>query len=131
MLRPIIFKKLKIKTEGDLIKKIYQPAVVQTIASLAPLVETAAEKGDRTAKDILFQAGNELAVRANLTIKKLNFRNKKFPVVLVGSVFKSKIVLAQVKKEIKKFAPRADFIQPKQEPVIGAVKLAIEQIENL
>lgn len=128
MLRPIIFKKLKIKTEGDLIKKIYQSAVVQTIASLAPLVETAAEKGDRMAKDILFQAGNELAVRANLAIKKLNFRNKKFPVVLVGGVFKSKIVLAQVKKEIKKFAPRANFIQPKQEPVIGAIKLALEQI---
>lgn len=127
LLSEIILKKLQIKTEADLMRKIYSLETIKTIASLAPLVDLAAEKGDKTAKQILIEAANELVIRANLVIQKLNFRNKKFPLVLIGSVFKSKIVLTQVKKEIKKFAPRVDFIQPKQEPAIGAVKLAIEK----
>ncbi len=150
LLYSLVFKKIKIKTETDLIRKIYQPNAIKTIASLVPSVEKAAKKGDKTAKDILLQAGNELAVRANLVIQKLDFKveedksssspfasqpcgarvNKRFPLVLIGGVFKSKIILEKVKKEIKKFAPKADFIKPKQEPVIGVVKLAIEQIKK-
>ena len=125
-LNQIVFKKLKIKTGADLIKKIYQPDAIKTIISLAPLADVAAEKGDKVAKNILLEAGNELAIRANLIIEKLNFQDKEFPLVLAGSVFKSKIILNQVKKEIKKLAPQVNFIRPKHEPVIGAVKLAIK-----
>lgn len=129
LLTNLIFKKLKIKKEGDLIRKIYQPEAVKIIASLAPLVDKSAEKGDKVAKEILIQAAKDLAIAAIQNIKKLNLENKKFPVVLAGGVFKSKIVLDQVKREIKKFAPKVEFIRPKQEPVIGAVKLAIEQVK--
>jgi len=45
-------------------------------------------------------------------------------------LFKSKIVLNTVKREIKKFAPKVQFIQPNDAPVIGAVKLAIENLKN-
>lgn len=129
LLQDIFFQKLRVKTQGDLIRKIYQSKeMVKTIASLAPLLNLAAEKGDDLAKNILVAGGDELAIRANLVIEKLNFKNIKFPLVLAGSVFKSKIILAQVKKRIKKFAPQVNFIQPKQEPVIGAVKLAIEHV---
>jgi len=34
------------------------------------------------------------------------------------------------KKEIRKFAPRVGFIRPKLEPVMGTVKLAIEELKN-
>jgi N-acetylglucosamine kinase-like BadF-type ATPase len=125
LLQKAIFKKLKIKTESDLLKKIYQLKTVETIASLSSVVDRATEKKDKIAKSILLQAGQELAVRANLLIQKLNFKNKKFPLVLVGSVFKSKIVLTQTKKIIKKFAPYVSFIRPKKDPIIGAIKLAI------
>lgn len=126
----LIFKKLKIKNEGSLIKKIYQSEAVKIIASLAPLVDKSAEKGDKVAKNILVLAAKDLALAGNRVIKKLSFQNKEFPVVLAGGVFKSKIVLNTVKNEIKKFAPRAKFIRPKQEPVIGAVKLALEQVKT-
>lgn len=129
LLANLIFKKLKIKNESDLIRKIYQPKAVKIIASLSPLIGQAAERGDKVAKNILSEASKDLATAANQNIKKLNLKNKKFPVVLAGSVFKSKIVLNAVKKEIKKFAPKVVFIQPKQEPVIGAVKLVIEQVK--
>jgi len=58
----------------------------------------------------------------------MNFQNKKFPLVLIGSMFKSKLILDTMKKEIKKIAPRTKFIHPKKEPVVGAIKLAIEAL---
>ncbi len=130
LLTNLIFKKLKIRNGGNLIRKIYQPEAVKIIASISPLVDKAAERGDKVAKDILLKAAKDLALAGNQNIKKLNLKNKKFPVVLAGGVFKSKTVLDQVKKEIKKFAPKVEFIRPKPEPVIGAIKLAIEQIKN-
>ncbi len=129
LLTNLIFKKLKIKNEGDLIRKIYQPEAVKIIASISPVVNKAAEMGDKIARNILTEAAKDLALAGNQNIKKLNLKNKKFPLVLAGGVFKSKIVLDMVKKEIKKFAPKVEFIKLKQESVIGAVKLAIEQIK--
>jgi activator of 2-hydroxyglutaryl-CoA dehydratase len=62
-------------------------------------------------------------------IKKLKFKGK-FPIVLIGGMFKSKIVLKTVKREIKKYSPKVQFIRPKKEPVIGAIKLALEEIKK-
>jgi len=75
------------------------------------------------------EAGKELANSAKTVIKKLNFKKEIFPIVLVGGMFGSKVVLETVKNEIKKFAPKAKFIQPKVDPVIGAIKLAIENLD--
>lgn len=65
-----------------------------------------------------------------VTIKRLKIR-KKFPCVLSGGMFNSKIFLDTVKKEINKCTSNADFIRPKVESAMGAVKLAIEQKEKL
>ncbi|MBU4299143.1 hypothetical protein KJ636_03815 [Patescibacteria group bacterium] len=128
ILTKLFFRKLGIKNEIGLVEKIYKGNTQETVASLSFWVNNAAEKGDKIAEDILIAAGKELALSANTVIKRLNFQRKKFPLVLVGSVFKSKIILDTVKKEIKKLASGAVFIQPKQEPVTGAVKLALQAI---
>jgi len=126
----LILKKLKIKSEGDLIRKIYQPEVVKIIASISPLVNKAAEKEDKVAKEILIEAAKKIAENGNQVIKKLGFKKESFPLVLAGSTFQSKIILNRVKKEIKKFAPKVKFIKLKEKTVVGAVKLAIKQIKN-
>jgi len=125
----LVFQKLKIKNKEDLIRKIYSRNPSEAILPLSVLVDKASRNGDKIAKNILVEAGKELVLSTNTVIKKLNFQDQKFPVVLIGSVFKSKVVLDTVKEEIKKLAPKAQFIRPKQEPVIGAVKLAIEQLK--
>lgn len=130
LLTKLIFQKLKIKTKEDLITLVYSENPTEIIPSFSVFCDEASEKGDKIAKEILIEAGKELALSVNTIIKKLNFQKIKFPLVLIGSMFKSKIVLNTVKKEIKRFAPKAQFIRPKQEPVIGAVKLAIEQVKN-
>lgn len=131
LITKLVFQKFKIKNKEDLISKIYSKNPTEIISSLAILVNKAAQRKDKIkiARNILIEAGKELALSANTAIKRLNFQKEEFPLVLVGSLFKSKIILDTVKKEVKKFAPQVQFIQPKVEPVIGAVKLAIEQLK--
>ncbi|KPJ56172.1 hypothetical protein AMJ49_05495, partial [Parcubacteria bacterium DG_74_2] len=110
----------------DFLRKIYSNPT-KIIPLLSILTDEAARKKDKIACDILKQAGQELALAVNTVIKKLNFQKQSFPLVLVGSMFKSKILLSTVKKQVKKTAPKAEFILPKNKPVIGAVKLALEK----
>lgn len=131
LITQLVSQKLKLKKIEDLKKKVYTPALIQTILSFSILVDRASKKNDQIAKNILIKAGQELALATKTVIKKLNFRKKKFPLVLSGKMFKSKIVLDVAKKEIKKFAPKVQFILPRQEPVIGAIKLALERAKRI
>ena len=124
----LVFQKFKIKNKIDLLEKIYLKNPIEVVPTLSVLVDEAGRKNDKVAKKILTQAARELALSAEIAIKKLNFSKREFPVVLIGSVFKSKSVSDTVKMEIKKIAPKADFIIPKKEAVVGAVKLALESL---
>jgi len=53
---------------------------------------------------------------------------EKFPLVLIGGIFDSKIILTKIKKEIRKIAPRVKFVR-KQRPVIGSVRMAISSLK--
>lgn len=125
----MVLKKFDIKTPEQLYKKIYiENNSKKIIPYFSILVNKAGEEKDKIACSILEQAGKELALSANVVIKKLNFQKREFPLILIGSLFKSKIVLEITKKEIKKLAPKAKFITPSQEPITGAIKIAIRQI---
>ena len=124
-----LFKEWKLKNKEDLMKKIYGKDSIRNISLISKTVDKASQMGDKVARKILEEAGEELSILAISVIKRLNFHNKKFPLVLIGAMFKSKIILNKLKKEIKKLAPRAEFIFPKEEPVIGAIKLAIENLK--
>ena len=130
LITKLVFRKFKIKNKENLIEKIYSKNPTEIIPPLAVLVDKANKKGDKIAKNILIETGKELALSTKTVIKKLNFQKVKFPLVLVGSMFNSKTVLDTLKKEVKKLAPRVNFLRPKVEPVIGAVKLAIEQVKK-
>ena len=125
----LVFKEWKLKNKEDLMKKIYGKDSIRNISLISKTVDKASQMGDKVARKILEEAGEELSILAISVIKRLNFHNKKFPLVLIGAMFKSKIILNKLKKEIKKLAPRTEFIFPKEEPVIGAIKLAIENLK--
>ena len=131
LITDLFLKKFNAKKPEDLKREIYiKNNLIENISSLSLSVDQAAEKGDKIAKALLLEAGKELALSANTIIRKLNFQKSKFPLILIGGTFNSKIVLNTVKKEIKKIALKVEFISPKQKPVTGAVKLAIEQINK-
>lgn len=128
LFKNFIFQKMK--TEKDFYQKFYNQDFVRKVATISKLVESAAKRGDKSAREILIKAGKELAKMGIGSIKQLNFQKEKFPLVLSGSVFKSKIIFLTAKKEIKKVAPKAKFILPQKEPVFGAVKLALEMAKS-
>ncbi len=120
----LVIKKFNVHNIEDLNKIIYKEHPTKILPQLSLVVDTA---GDKIAKDILREAGEELALSALTVINQLNFR-KRFPLVLVGGMFKSKTLTGAFKKEIKKVNPNALFIVPDKNPVAGAVKLAIENL---
>jgi len=129
ILTKLIFKKLKVKREDDFLNIVYRNPF-KIVPSLSIFCDKASQREDKVAKGIMVKAAKEAILAARAVIKKLNFQKKKFPLVLVGSVLKSEIFLKEVKKEIKKIAPRVEFVIPKKEPVAGAVKLAIEELKK-
>lgn len=123
----LFLKKFNVKDAGGLKRKIhFQNNPIKIVPLLSILADEAAIKKDKIACSILKEAGRELGLAVNTVIKKLDFKKQEFPVVLTGGMFKSKIVLETVKKEIKKYASGANFILPKKDPVVGAIKLALE-----
>jgi len=130
LLTPIVFKKFKLKTIDDFLQKIYSENHTIIFPKLSVICDQASKKKDKVAKDIMVEAAKNLAFSAKQVIKNLKFQKIKFPIVLVGSMFKSKIILKEICQEIKKTAPRARFIRPRKKAVLGAVKLAIEKIQE-
>ncbi len=130
LLTKIAFQKLKIKSPETLLKKIYGENQVKSISLFSILCDQASKKGDKIARKLIIEGAKEISVAGNAVIKKLNFQKEKFPVVLVGGMFKSTLFLKTVKLNIKKITPKAIFIRSKKEPITGAIKLAIEQIKN-
>lgn len=126
LLKKLIFQKLGIKGKENFIEKTYSTEPIKFVSPLSILVDEAAGKGDKSAKKILTRAAEELVICAKTVIRKLDFE-KEFPLVLIGSMFDSKTIAEKVKKEIKKISPRAKIIRSKNAPVVGAVKLAIEE----
>lgn len=127
ILKEKILEKFKIKEEREFYRKFYEKDFVEKIASVSKLVDECAEKGDKLSIKILKESAKELSKMAISVIKQLKLEKERFPLVLVGSVFKSKIITSEFQKEIKKVAKNAKFVFPKKEPVFGAIKLAIEK----
>jgi N-acetylglucosamine kinase-like BadF-type ATPase len=121
-----VFKKLKVKNEEEFLNLVYRKPF-EIVPKLSVFCDLASKKGDRVAKEIMIEAAKEAFLAAKAVIKKLGFKEK-FPLVLIGGMFKSKVFSMEVKRKIKKFAPKTKFILLKKKPVIGAVKLAIENL---
>lgn len=129
MITRLTFQSLQVQKITHFLKKIYSQNPTEIIPQLTIICDKASQKGDKVAKEIMAEAGQELALNTKTVIKRLNFQKEKFPLVLVGSMFKSKIVLDIAKRKIKRIAPKVQFIQPKEEPVKGAIKLALYELK--
>lgn len=123
-----IFKKFKIKKEKDFYRIFYSEDFVKKVALISKIADQFSKKGDKFSKEIFNEAARELSKMAISVVRKLNFQKEKIPMVLSGGMWKSDILRRNFQKEIKKTIPRARFILPKNQPIIGAIKLAIEKI---
>ena len=127
LLEDLVFKKFD--DIDNLIDWAYKkPVEVERIASLAPLVEKAAQREDKAACEILKKTAFELSLGVKAVGQRLGLFDKPFKIVLTGSVFTIKIILLdELKKQVFHFAPKAEFVFPKTQPAVAAALLAKEK----
>ena len=94
-------------------------------AALLPAVLSAADAGDATARNVLTQAGAELATLAGIVIGRLFGNAVAVPVALSGGVFcNSALVRRIVDEKIRSAYPQASLNTAVIYPVRGALALA-------
>ena len=126
LLSELVFKKFGVKNINDFLHRIYSRNLTETVPPLSILCDKASKKRDTIAGEIMKEVARELALSAKTVIRELGFQKEQFPLILVGSMLKSKIVLQEVKKEVRKFAHKVQYIKLQREPVRGAIRLAME-----
>ena len=103
----------------------------EKIASLAPLVTQAAKEGDNIARHILFFSTEELTLSVRTVVRKLGMATKEFPLICMGGMFRmGPTLLHDIKKKAGDFAPKADVQLLRKKPVVGAIRIAIQQSGN-
>ncbi len=128
-LREAICGVLKISNLWDLIPLLHHKGMSrQEIAAFCPLVVEVARAGDAKARAILTAAGEELALAGTAVIRRLGMAEEAFGVVPFGSVFKAgEPILRPFEEGITRVAPRAAFVFPRYEPVVGALLIALQR----
>ncbi|MGC2186067.1 MAG: BadF/BadG/BcrA/BcrD ATPase family protein, partial [Terriglobales bacterium] len=94
-------------------------------AALCPAVLSLADSGDRIARDVLTQAGNQLANLAGILLRRLFPGSGAVPVAMSGGVFGSSVLVRQVFYNGLHSGRPDVVINPNViEPVRGALELA-------
>ena len=107
----------------------HEPLTRAEVAGLCPVVVEVARQGDQTAIRILREAGVELGRLAVAVIKRLRMEQETFAIVPFGGVFKAgELIMKSFTETCLAAAPQATIIQPRFEPVVGAVLIALNEI---
>lgn len=127
-LKDDLFKHFKIKNRVELISLIYgKPWQKPDIAQVAQLIEKPAKLGDKTAIKILDDAVDEIALMITTVAGKLSLKNKKYDLVMTGSVFKiEEHFKEKIQKQIKNFSKDVVFQEPIFDSATAAAHLAAE-----
>lgn len=128
LLSKILLGQLKISSFEELDNLIHKKPWDKTdIAKVAPVVDAAFLKGDKKAKEVIEDAANDLFDMVFAVCKKLDFTNRKFTLVVTGSVFNIAEMTKLVKGKVLEFNPSVKIVKPKISLAVGAALLAKEQ----
>lgn len=128
LLTEMFKKQFGVSTFGGILQKIYEDTRKSTIATLAPVITSAARRGDVVASNILKEAGKELGLAAVAVAKRLNMEKERITVGCIGGVFKAgKFILKPFKKTVKIHLPKAIFKPPLHDATIGAIILGLKE----
>jgi glucosamine kinase len=123
----------KVAAAEDLSTAIYAPSLTnERIAGFAKLVIETAKGDDEVAREIVRDAGRELACAALAVIRKLRMEREEFQVAYVGGVFKAgALVLNPLREEIARVAARARVAPPQLPPALAAALMARAHLPKL
>ena len=126
-LEKIALKSLKLKKLDDLVDFAYAD-FSKNIPLLFKVCDEAAIAGDKVARDILVSAGKEISMSVREVAAKLHFFEQ-VPLVLVGGAYTSRWVADTAMDDIDRYYPKKFDFVVSGDPVMGAVKLAMESIK--
>jgi N-acetylglucosamine kinase-like BadF-type ATPase len=118
----------------DLSTAIYAPTITnERLAGFTRHVIEAAKAKDRVAREILAEGGRELGLAAAAVIRNLKLERDAFQVAYVGGIFNAaqELVLASVREEVKRVAPRAYLAPPRFPPAVAAARMAREHVNHM
>jgi glucosamine kinase len=115
----------------DLSTAVYAPNVTNArIAGFGGRVVRAGRKRDVVAREIVEEAGRELARAAVAVVRKLRMERERFQVAYVGGVFAAgSLILDPLGEEVGRAAPRAFIAPPVLAPAEAAARMAGEQLQ--
>ena len=95
------------------------------LAAFGKLVVAVALDGDETAREIITEAGQELARAAVAVIRRLRMEQEGFPVACVGGVFAAgELVRDSLRSGIAQVARKAHLADPIYSPGVAAARMA-------
>ncbi|MGH9903687.1 MAG: BadF/BadG/BcrA/BcrD ATPase family protein, partial [Pyrinomonadaceae bacterium] len=116
----------------DLSTSIYAPNMTNDrIAGFARHVIETARKRDAVSREIVSEAGRELAAAVAAVVGGLRMERESFPVGYVGGVFAAgDLILGPLGEGVTRAAPKARLTKPLFAPAVAAARMAHEQLRN-
>ncbi len=129
VLRTALATRFGLETRDAIVAKVYQEKF--DLASLAPVVLEAAEKGDRTSMDILRNAASQLTDQLDAIIDRMGSAQAVTGVVFIGGLIDHDTLYSRIVTEaIHSRIPRAEIRPARYPPVQGAVLMAMNQLKR-
>ena len=116
----------------DLPYFVYAPGIrADDIALYNRMVIEAAAQGDAVANSIFESEGYELGKTIVAVSRKLGIIDESFPISYIGGAFAAgELLLRPMTEVIAAAAPLATVVPPKEPPVIGAARMAMQSAER-
>lgn len=104
---------------------VLKPPSPPGMAALFPTVLRAARSGDRIAREILRDAGCDLAELTFALARRLRWSRRKFILVCSGGVFRSSLLIRNAfAAAVRRKCPRAKIVLLRRPAVLGAIVIA-------
>ena len=125
-----LFEHFGIERPEEILRALYDSEYPRhRVAMFAVSVEAAARSGDAVAREILAAAVEELVLAAETVVRRLALRGAPYDVVLSGGTFAALPGLEQSVKA-RLAGPDARIRRLAEEPALGAVQLALEELRK-
>lgn len=129
LLTNLVLQHYGLDSVDDLCKRYYANNL-ESIAELSPLVFKAAAIGDDPSSAIIKAFGEGYAEMAIAGLRRMHMLDLDVEIVLSGSIFTSqgRLLYETIQTTIHKAAPKAQLVNSRFEPLVGAVMLGLESL---
>jgi N-acetylglucosamine kinase-like BadF-type ATPase len=126
-----LYQHFQISSPEAIVRELYdQEYPRHHVATFAVEVDKAAQAGDAVAARVLADAAGELVLAATTVVTRLRLEESPYDVVLSGGTFRALPSLeAAVRAALS--GRHARIARLEEEPAMGAVKLALEELERV